>query len=168
MGRMPDMFAGQKIKARFPYLMNAELTVAFSTSGVVFQDVLFTNQADKPFEIHRLIPRVVGLDNTGLVNSPQADQDLMNALVRLDILDFRTNQKFTKAPCLILDMVKGSAERTWEFAEPYTLPNSGGFQVAVSTLASPTVAPFVLITQLSVQVCFEGFLLQVAAPSDSR
>lgn len=165
MGRLPDTFAGQKITARFPYNMPAELVIGFSQNGVTFPDVVFTNQVDKPFEIHRLLPRVAALNADQLLITPQPDQDLLAALVRLDVLDFRTDQKFTKAPTLIRDLTKGSSERTWELAEPYTLPNSGGFQVAVTTLASP---PAFGVTSLKVELNWQGFLIQIAAPSDSR
>lgn len=165
MGRLPDTFANQKIKARFPYNMPGELIIAFSQSGVLFPDVIFTNQVDKPFEIHRLIPRIAGLDNNQVVVEIQPDQDTMQAVARLDILDFRTDMKLTKSPTLIRDLVKGTSERTWEWAEPYTLPNSGGFQVGVTTLASPG---FEGVTQLRIEVNFQGFLIQIAPPSDSR
>lgn len=165
MGRMPDTFADKKIKARFPYCMPGEMTLAFSTSGQLFPDVTFTNTTVYPFEIHRLIPRVYGLDANGLLVSTQPDFSTLAALVRLDILDFRMDLKMTKAPTLIDALVKGSSERTWEWAEPYTLPNSGGFQVGATSLAAP--AGFTP-TQLRVAITFEGFQLQLAAPSDSR
>jgi hypothetical protein len=167
MGRLPDTFAGQKITARFPYNMPAELVIGFSQNGVTFPDVVFTNQVDKPFEIHRLLPRVAALDNNQLLLGTQPDQDTLQALVRLDILDFRTDQKFTKAPTLIRDMVKGTSERTWELAEPYTLPNSGGFQIAVTTLAEPA-SLVATVTSLKIELNWQGFLIQIAAPSDSR
>lgn len=167
MGRLPDSFAGDRIRARFPYIMAGELTVAFSTNALLFQDVLFTNTVDKPFEVHRLIPRVATLDNSGNVIDPQPDQDELQALVRLDITGVGSNEKFTKAPTLMRDMVKGSSERTWEWAEPYTLPNSRGFSIAVTTLAAP--AGFGgSAANLRVEVSFEGFLLQLRAPSDDR
>lgn len=165
MGRMPDMFAGQKIKARFPYEMPGEMTIAFSTSGQLFQDVLFTNTTVYPFEIHRMIPRVYGLDVNGLLTSTQPDFSLLAALAKIDILDFRMDLKMTKASTAIDALVKGTSERTWEWAEPYTLPNSGGFQVGITTRAAP--AGFTP-TQLLIAITFEGFQLQLAAPSDSR
>lgn len=165
MGRLPDTFANQKIKARFPYSMPGELIVAFSQSGVFFPDVTFTNQVDKPFEIHRLIPRIAALDEDQLLMATQPEQFTLGALARLDLVDFRTDMKFTKAPTLIRDLVKGTSELTWEWAEPYTLPNSGGFQVSVTTLAGPAATE---IEFLRIELVFQGFLIQIAPPSDSR
>ena len=168
MGRLPDKFAGKVIRARFPYEWPGEMTIGFQVSGQVFQDVLFTNQAVYPFEIHRIIPRVYGLDDTGLLFSPQPPESTAMALVRLDILDLHLDMKLTKAATLIDTMVKGTSERTWEFAEPYTMPNSAGFQVSATTLASPTAAPFDDIVSLRLCVTFQGFQLQIVAPSDSQ
>lgn len=166
MGRLPDTFAGQRITARFPYTMPGELQIGFAQSGVIFPDVTFTNTTDKPFEIHRLIPWVAALDANRVLLNPQPDQlDILEALVRLDIVDFRTDMKLTKSPTLIRDLVKGFSEKTWEWAEPYPMPNSGGFQIAVTTLANPIESS---ITSLRVELTFQGFLIQIAPPSDSR
>jgi hypothetical protein len=169
MGRLPSTFAGKPIKGRLPFEMPGDMAINFSVSGQVFQDVLFTNVSAYPFEIHRMIPRVAGLDDNALVVSPQPDQDELQALVRLDLLDFRTDLKMTKAATFIRDLIKGSSERTWEWAEPYTLPNSGGFQVSATTLAAPAAYAglAVPITQLRVEVVFEGFFLIQTAPSDA-
>lgn len=168
MGRLPDMFAGQKIRARFPYTMPGELVLAFSASGVQFADVIYTNTTVYPFEIHRMIPRVYALDNTGLLLGTQPDFSLLAALVKLDLLDFRLDMKMTKAATAIDALVKGSSERTWEWAEPYTLPNSGGFTVSNTTRAAPATFAGLGITQLLLALTFEGFQLQIKAPSDSQ
>jgi hypothetical protein len=144
------------------------MSINFSISGQVFQDTLFTNQAVYPFEIHRLIPRVYAMDNASLLLGTQPDFSLLAALIRLDITDLHMDMKLTKAPTLIDAMVKGTTERTWEWAEPYTMPNSAGFQIAATSLAAPATFAGSGITQLRLVVTFQGFQLQLAAPSDSR
>lgn len=168
MGRLPDSFAGRKITFRVPYNMPGELTVDFNTPGTQFPEATFSHQIDLPFEIHRVIPRITGLDAAGLVLAEQPSQDILAALVRLLFVDFAKNQQMMKSAQLISLLTKGSSERTWEWAEPYTIVKAEGFQVRVDTLAAPNPQFDPEVDSLRIELNFQGFLLVVAPPSENR
>ena len=166
MGRLPASFANKVIQSRVPYELSGELVVA-TTSPVQFPEATFLNSVDKPFEIHRMIPRVYALDAAGLLVDEQPDQELLAGLVRLRITDLGLDQVMTKNPTLIGILTKGSSERTWEWAEPHTLVRSNQMQVVVELLAFP--AGFAEeILSLKVAIAFEGFLLVLAPASENR
>jgi hypothetical protein len=181
MGRLPSEWAGRVITMRIPYEMAGELIVASSQSGVQFPDATFTNNVDMPFECHRVIPRVSGLDSSKNLQALQLPQETLAELVRLRINDFGKNVIMTKNPTLMNTIVKGSSERTWEWADPYYLVRSEGLQVVVDSLVIPAWngnqfacncdgTPIVAspLVNLRVEVSFQGFLLQVAPPSNTR
>jgi hypothetical protein len=176
MGRLPAQWAGRDITMRIPYEMAGELVMAGSQSGVQFPDSVFTNNVDMPFECHRMIPRVTGLDSSNNVQPNQISQDTLQELLRLRINDFGKNVIMTKSPTLANTMTKGSSERTWEWADPYYLVRSEGFQVIVDTLVLPTwdgaqiptATPVSPLTNLRVEISFQGFLVVVAPPSNTR
>jgi hypothetical protein len=112
-----------------------------------------------------MIPRIYGLDTNALIVSPQPDQELLMGLVLISMNLQGYNQLVNKSPTRLGTLVKGSAERTWEYAEPFFLPNGRGVQVFVSTASFPAAAPFDdEVTQLLIAVTFEGFLLQLSPP----
>jgi hypothetical protein len=115
-----------------------------------------------------MIPRLTGLDSTGLVNSIQPPQDVLVEFVRLLITDFSKNEQMMKSPQLVSTITKGSSERTWEWAEPYTIVRSEGFQVRVDTLPPPAVAFNPAIVSIRIELAFQGFLIVVAPPSEQR
>jgi hypothetical protein len=176
MGRLPSEWAGRLITMRIPYEMAGEIVLQGNASGVQFPDDRFTNNIDMPFEIHRVIPRVTALDdaNNALPNQPQ--QDLLQSLARARINDFGKNVMMLKNPTLLNLLTKGSSERTWEFADPYYLIRSEGMQVVIDTLTLPiwdggqipTNPPTVPLVSLRIEFGFQGFLLQVAPPSNTR
>jgi len=176
MGRLPDRWANRIITMRIPYTMEGELVLAGSASGKQFPDATFTNNVDMPFEIHRTIPRVTGLDASSNVQPNQMSQDTLGELVRLRINDFGKNVLLTKNPTLISTLTKGSSERTWEFADPYYLVRAEGLQVVCDTLVLPTwdgaqlpaSPPGNALANLRIEIVFQGFLLQVAPPSNTR
>jgi hypothetical protein len=176
MGRLPDTFAQRKITMRIPYSMEGELVMMGSQSGVQFPDATYTNNVDMPFEGHRMIPRVAGLDSSGNVQPTQLSDEVLGQLVRLRINDFGKNVVMLKNPALIDTLTKGTSERTWEWADPYYLVRSEGFQVISDTLVLPVwdgnqipvVPPANPLAQLRIAIVFQGFLLQVAPPSNSR
>jgi hypothetical protein len=157
--------------------MSGELIMSGNQSGVQFPDSAFTNNVDMPFECHRVIPRVAGLDSANNVQPNQLPQDTLQELLRLRINDFGKNVIMTKSPTLMNLLTKGNNERTWEWAEPYYLVRSEGFQVVIDTLTLPTwdgqqcacldntPSP---LTNLRVEVAFHGFLCVVAPPSNTR
>ena len=181
MGRLPSNWGGREITMRIPYIMQGELILAGNQSGVQFPDAVFTNNVDMPFEGHRMIPRVTGLDSSNNVQPVQLGQDTLQELARLRINDFGKNVMMTKNPTLMNTLTKGSSERTWEWAEPYYLIRSEGFQVVVDTLTIPVwdggqcpcVAPEEppppsLLTNIRIGIAFQGFLCVVAPPSNTR
>jgi len=176
MGRLPAQFAGRNITLRVPYAMEGELIVAGSVSGTQFPDATFTNNVDMPFECHRVIPRVTGLDSSNNVQGNQMSQDTLQELVRLRLYDFGKNVQMLKNPSLLNTLTKGSSERTWEWADPYYLVRSEGFQAVVDTLALPAWDGAQIpaspandaLASLRIELTFEGFLLQVAPPSNTR
>lgn len=165
MGRLPDYWAGRKITMRVPYEMAGEIILASLQSGLQFPDATFLHNVDKPFEVHRCKPIVTGLDAGGLVDDVQPLQDVLQQLIRVRISDLGKNELMTKSPTLISLLVKGTAEATWEWAEPYTIERSENFQVVADAVS---LANFATITQLRLGWSFQGFLLVVAPPSESR
>jgi hypothetical protein len=176
MGRLPSQWAGRDITLRVPYAMEGELIIAGSQSGVQFPDATFTNNVDMPFEAHRMIPRTVGLDAEFNVQPNQMKEWVLNELVRFRLVDFGKTMQMLKNPTLVNSLTKGSSERTWEWADPYYLVRSQGFQVTVDTQALPVwdggqipaSPPNDPLSNLRITVTFEGFLLQVAPPSNTR
>lgn len=175
MGRLPAEWANRQITMRVPYTMAGELILTANQS-LQFNDALFTNNVDMPFEAHRMLPRVTALDNANNALANQPNQDLLQSLVRLRINDFGKNTILTKNPTLISLLTKGSSERTWEWAEPYYLVRSEGFQVVGDSLAYfpwdgaqiPQDPPVVPLVSLRIEVAFQGFLCVVAPASNVR
>lgn len=162
MGRLPARFAGRDITFRVPFSMPGELIVAAGSVGVQFPEATFLHNSDKPFEIHRLIPRVSGLDENEALLDPQPT-DLLERATRIRVFDFSKNENLTKNAQLLDSLTKGTSEKTWEWAEPYVLSRSEGFQVTVDNLATTAIANYTRI-----ELTFQGFLIVVAAPSESR
>lgn len=170
MGRLPATWAERVILDRVPYEMSGELilpTADSSTTGVQFPDATFLNSVDKPFEVHRMIPRVMGLGATNLLFSPQPEQEELASLVRIRMTDLGLDQVLTKNATLISLLTKGSSERTWEFADPHYLTRSNLIQVVCDMLTLPA-AYGANITKLRVGISLQGFLLVVAPPSENR
>jgi len=165
MGRLPSEWAKKLITMRIPYEFAGELSLTTGQSGVQYPDATFMNNIDKPFEIHRMIPRITALDNTGLPLTTQPDQDLLQSLVRVQVTDLGKNSPLTKSPTLLKLLTKGTAERTWEWAEPYYLVRSEMIQVVCDALPFPAIQG---LNALRVEISFQGFLVVVAPPSESR
>ena len=203
MGRLPTEFAGRKISFRVPYTMPGELIIPANTQGVQFPEGVFLHNSDKPFEIHRVIPRVSALTSVDLntatapppnvvVDPPvvyqvgnSVDQEnasaMLERLTRIRIFDFSKNENLTKNAQLLTTLTKGSEEKTWEWAEPYTLVRSEGFQVTIDNMATPlivegqlvaTVSPappaFHVYTHTRLELAFQGYLIVVAPPGQYR
>lgn len=167
MGRIANTWAGQLITDRFPYNMSAELVLTTGQAATQFPDSAFLHSLDKPFEVHRMIPRVVANDGSSVPLITQPDQELLAALVRIFITNLGITQTMMKAATRLNALVKGSSERTWEWAEPQTIQRGQEFQVTAQALTFPVFAP-TPASSLSVIIDFQGFLLQVAPPSDNR
>lgn len=169
MGRLPSHWAEKLITMRIPYEMDGELTLTSGATGQQFPDATFANNIDKPFEIHRMIPRVTALDSTGVALATQPDQDLMQSLLRVAITDLGKNTPLTKSPTILNLLTKGSSERTWEWAEPYYLIRTELIQIVADALTFPAnPAPIDDLNGLRLEISFQGFLIVVAPASESR
>lgn len=165
MGRLPATFADREIKDRFPYELAGEMAMTSAQRGIQFPDALFQNGTDKPFECHRVIPRLYARDVSNVLLTTQPDQELLAGLIRWDIVINNLEQKLTKAPTLIGTSTKGSAERTWEFADPCYLMRATGFQITLDALTYPAIGN---LNNILVAITFQGFLLIVSPPLPNR
>ncbi len=165
MGRLPSTWADRVITDRVPYSISGELLLTAGSSGVQFPDNTFSNNTDKPFEIHRLIPRVYAVDSDGTLLAAQPDQDLLAGLIRTNINDLGLNQILTKNPTLVGLLTKGSSERTWEFADPHYLTRGNQIQITNDLLVLPTITN---LNKLKLAINLQGFFLVVAPPSENR
>lgn len=165
MGRLPATYAGIPIMFRVPFIMQTTKVLTTAQNGVSFPEASVTHGIDKPFEVHRMIPRITGLDGSDVILFAQPDDDLMESLINVTIRDFGKNQALVKSSTCVADLVKGSAERTWEWAEPYYLKQGDGFEIGGRSETFP--AGFTA-TKLRVQISFQGFLVVLAPPTDRR
>lgn len=165
MGRLPATWAGRQIMSRWPYEVNGELIITSAQTGQQFPEATFQNGQDKPFEIHRMIPRVYSLDTESVLLTTQSDQELLLGLVRARLTDLGREQAMTKNPTLLGTLLKGSSERTWEFADPMYLIRSEQIQVVLDALTFPAISG---LAKLRVAITFEGFVCVVAPPGENR
>lgn len=180
---IPEFFAGQPIKYRFPYTMPGELVVPANASGVQFPANAFLHNVDKPFEMWRMTARVTGMIGATADVAAVIDTQpfTLEQRVRLSVLDVSKNERITKNPQLISSMQKLN-ERTWEWdPRPYTIIRQEGMQVTCQSDAYPSVcAPDLGATQptcdlvptpitfVRVEVVFQGWLLILEPPSADR
>lgn len=167
MGRLPATYADRPIGDRIPYTFSGELVLGASAT-LQFPEGTFSNSTDKPFEIHRVIPRVAALDENEILLNPQPDWELLANLVRLSFESSSRTDRLSKQATLIANLVKGSSERSWEFADPYTLPKSDSITVVAQTLAFPANDPIANLDVLRVQVTFQGFQVVIAPAMGNR
>lgn len=166
MGRLSAEWAGRKITQRIPYTMSGELIRLGNLSGQVFPDATFNWSIDMPFEIHRLKPQITGLTDASVVVAIQPAQETLLALVRAKIDRIGGTVTLTKTPTLLRQLIKGTSEMTWEFAEPDTLVRQEGYTITLDLLAIPVFAD--PVTRLRVEMAFQGFLLQLGPASEQR
>lgn len=168
MGRLPVEFGNRKITFRVPFTMPGELILDGGQMGLQFPEATFLHNQDKPFEIHRIIPRACALDTNSLYYlTSQPLTDAMFEMVRIRIFNVSKNENLTKNAQLLSSLVKGSTERTWEWAEPYTLVKSEGMQVTIDNLATAAICGGAY-AKTRVALTFEGFLIQIAPPTADR
>lgn len=185
MENLPDNFAGKPIRFRIPYEQQGELVVANNTTGVPFADSTFLHTVDKPFEIHRMIVSITPFDNTvgtplvvtpsnlsqNAPAGPTATLDIrriLQSFVRLRIRDVSKNENLFKNAQLVETMLSRN-EGSWAFRCPYTLVRAEGLEITVDNVAPAT---FVIGTQtcanLRIEIGFQGYLIVVAVPSETR
>lgn len=165
MGRLPSTWADRPILDRDPYEFYGELTLGSSQPNTAFPSATFQCTVDKPFEVHRMIPRVYAYDAEGIILPTQPDQDLLAGIVKITIKDLGLEQLMTKVATRIGALTKGSSERSWEWADPHYLTRSNGFEVTAQTVAFPDIED---LSTLVLAISFEGFLCVVAPPTNNR
>lgn len=166
MGRLPATWGGRLITARQPWVMAGEIKLTSAQPGIQFAEATFLNSTDRPFEIHRMIPFVVAQDSSDVALPTQPDQDLLSALIRSKITDLgKGPNTLMKSATLLRLLVKGNAERTWEFADPYYLAKGEQLQVINDALTFPTISDLV---SLKVCVDFQGFFISIGPSSETR
>jgi len=155
MGRLPDTFNDRKIVQRLPYAMAGTVIMEASQTGRQFTSAAFLHNIDKPFEIHRMVPRVMGVVAATPVNLTGAQGD---PFISCRIFDFDRNQDLVKASTQISSLIKSDSFHTWEFGEPYYLSKGQGFTVLLDS------SVFVDVTNVwSVRVAFQGYLVTLGS-----
>jgi hypothetical protein len=165
--------------------MASEIEVEPKTS-VVFPEKSFLHNVDKPFEVHRMIVRIVTKGTFPPPNDPgpeelfEAQPDTLEERVRIFVADRGKNENMLRSASLVSDLLAFNTG-FWDWAEPYTIVKSESFEVQVQTLDGLTfctIKPELetdscgltekIITKFRVEVCFQGFLLITAPPSEIR
>lgn len=165
MGRLAQNFAGLTVVDMIPYNMPSTLTLTSGAQGVAFPNSDLLNTVDKPFAVHRVIPRIIALDANGLILDTQPEQEVREALISLRMVLTGFNQEATKAVVPIGNLLLGSTDhRAWSLEEPFVLPNSYGVQVFADCRAFPAGFAGDGITSLQVRINLQGYLLVVAPP----
>lgn len=165
MGRLPSTYANHPILDRDPYAMYGELSLTSGQAAREYPPATFQCGTDKPLEIHRLIPRVYALDAEGVLLPTQPDQDLLAGLVRITLKILNKEQEMTRRPTRINALTKGTAERTWEFADPTYLERSTGFLVTIEAATFPAIDG---LASLLVGLTFEGFMIVIGPATNNR
>lgn len=169
MGRLPDQFAGRVITYREPFSMEGVKTITSGQNGQQYAPGVFTHASDKPFEVHRMIPRIFGLTSQNVLADcdDQCTLDYYLGLVKVRINDVGKTMEFQASSVYLASLVKGSSENTWEFAQPFYMAK--GELLNISLDADTFPAGFTdVIASLRVHLTFEGFQLIVAPASDNR
>jgi hypothetical protein len=165
-GRLPLQYAGKDITLRIPYSMTGEATYAANLNGQVMQDTLFGHQMDKPLEVHRMIVRLTAFEAGGAILEPQPTT--LDRRVQIRVKDTATGENMNKA-AQRLSSLKKINEDTWEWEEPRTITKNEGFEVSVDTGPYNMVpAPANATTAIRVEVTFQGYLIVIAPPTETR
>lgn len=165
MGRLPNTYADRAITDRDPYDLYGELLLTTGQGATEFPQATFSNQRDRPFEVHRFIPRVLALGEANVPLPTQPSQDLLAALVRCKITIFQREEAIIRVPTRIFTLTKGEAERTWEWADPEYLQCSTGFTVSVEADTFPAIDG---LTGLLVCISFQGFVITIHPATNNR
>lgn len=165
MGRLAQTFANLTIMDMFPYNMPSEQTIIAGQQGLAFPNADLLNTQDKPIAVHRMIPRIIALDDNGLVISPQPELEVRETLIKMRFELQGFNQPATKSPVRVGNLLGGTtSERYWRFEEPFVLPNSYGVLIFIDCDAFPASFSDDDVETLRVTINLQGFALQVAPP----
>ena len=168
MGRLSTMYAQQPITYRVPHTMTGFIDFPEVSAGVPFREQKMNEQAllhsvDKPFEVHRLVPVATSF-NAGTWHTDSASQELLLAQIAATLKIRSRNQAIAASTNLtpVINLIKGSAERTWEFADPMVLVRGEGI------LASGVLKQIIPGTITRLYLPLQGYLLIMPPASDQR
>jgi len=160
--------------------MPGEIVIANNTTGIQYPEATFLHNADKPFEVHRMIARITPFDNQTppvvlspvVIGAVPGFMNILEKFVRLRVRDTSKNENMTKNAQLI-GVWTPENRRTWEWEEPYTMVRSEGFEVSVDNVLAPNPTITVgntttTIANLRVECTFEGYLVVIAPASETR
>lgn len=163
MGRLAQQFAGLNIVDMIPYNMPSTLVMTSATTSIAFPGTDLLNTVDKPFAVHRMTVRILGLSSGSVIIGSQPALDVIEGLVSFQVKWTGFDMDATKAVVPVGNLLLGTADhRAWSFEEPIVLPNSYGVQILANCGTFPTTFTDASITQLSVRVNLQGYLLVVA------
>lgn len=166
MGRLAKCFANLRIVDELPYNMPTEqILTSAQNSASAFPNSDLANSTDKPFAVHRVIPEVFALDESGLVLAEQPDVRVMETLIKLQGQLTGPNQDMFKAPTRLRNLLMGTtSQHAWSFEEPIVLPSASN--VGMNLLATCDTFPSAFagdgIVSLRVTINLQGHLLVLA------
>ncbi len=167
MGRLPTSYNGKRVSYRVPYAMFSECylygTSLATAAGLVvnqFPIEDFVHTEDKPFEIHRMIPAAAELDAE--VDHPVVIRNTLAQMTYLQgadviIRDNAKNVPMNKDATTLAALVRGQAQQTWEWEDPYYMTRGEG--MIVSIVASPFTTGIDPDVAIRYMLTFQGFLL---------
>jgi hypothetical protein len=120
------------IKARKPYIVASDMTLAAAAAPTVFPDGSFIHSLDLPFEVLRMIPAVACLD--GSLN-PIPDPNIGDILhlVKVKIKLLSDSRDMTLVSTRLSELVE-KENKIWSFDYPLYLERQNGFVVEVTNL----------------------------------
>jgi len=138
MGRLPTHYADKKIIDRLPYVMFTD--VVLGSDGGVSNPLPFAEQqfpdrdmafdADKPFEIHRIIPWAQFLRVAGSYGPVFPAMSLLDT-AEVFIRDGAKSVDLTKGFARMSMLVRGESRQTWEFEDPYYLTRGENLHASI-------------------------------------
>lgn len=176
MGECLPTYAGEVITTRVPHAVQAYVDLpkigygspAATVRAVPFDLNAFLHNAAMPFEVHRMIPRVIYADTSTPTVYGVPDQDVGLGCIEVSIREKSSNRAMTAGFVPLLNLVKGVAEQSWEWTNPMTLVRGQGYVVQAKMAC--TVFPFAsdAVSALRLQLSFEGYMLVMPPASDRR
>lgn len=160
MGRLPTEYNRKRISYRVPYVMYSEIFLSLNTqtANTFFSDNDFLFDADKPFEIHRMIPWGTLLSGEADPVRPVLAPTLIMLSAEILIRDNAKNVSLTKDFTSANNLVRGFSHQTWEWEDPYYLTRGEGLTIAIrSAPVTPAIAAGTYTARH--MLAFEGFLL---------
>lgn len=153
-------FNGLRIKYRVPYTIAGELIVAAGGANTPFPAATFLNTVDKPFEIREVnlqaSQSLLGGANFIPIAEPAPSID---KFWRLRMRDVSRNQEITKNAQLAATL-KRTNSNVWFWDDFAYIERAEGYEIAIDNLLAANF--------LRAEITFEGYLLVLAPPSETR